>query len=99
MYKISNYSDKETIPGNLKKEFQGSYLRNCRYMVYWFLWKDYTFDIRQIRKYFGKKQEKSIDFNFNINSCSRFQTQMNEIIELIDKQDFEYILLKIAKQS
>ena len=100
MYKTSQFLDGKNAPGKFKIDFQGSELRNCAHLSFWFLWRDYTFDIRTVRKYFKKKEvKKSLDLNYKLHPCSVFQTQMHEIMALVGEHDFEKILLACAKMK
>ena len=98
MFKISEFSDGKTSPGPFKKRFQGKLLRDCFGMIYWFLWGRYTFDIREVRQYFNKEMESSIDTDFEISPPTRFDKQMQEIIDLVGDQDFELVLLECRKR-
>ena len=100
MYKISECKDGKIEPGQFKREFQGKQFRNQEYMMFWFLWGDYTFDIREVRKYFKRKPElKSVDCNLNLHPCTKFSKQMNQIEKLVGDKDFEKILLECAKNA
>lgn len=100
MYKISSCKDSRIEPGQFRREFQGKEFRNQKNMTFWFLWGDYTFDIREVRKYFKMKPElKSVDFNLKLHPCTKFSKQMNQIEKLVGDENFETILLECVKNS
>jgi hypothetical protein len=68
--------------------FQGKTLHPIASMIYWYRWGEYTFDIRSVRRAYGKKEEKSIDTDFDMHPCYRFQTIVNEIIGLVGQTPF-----------
>ena len=95
MWKSSQFSDGK--PGLYKMEFQGRLLKSCMDLVFWFLWGDYTFDIREVRNYLGKKDdENTLDRNCKLDGYKRFRHQMQELIDMVGDRDFEEVLLHVA---
>lgn len=98
MYKTSQFSDGKNRPGAYKVEFQGKWLRSCAELSFWFLWGDYPFDIREVRKHLGKKDvKKTLDLNWKLHDCTRFHRQMQELMDWVDERDFEKLLLEVAE--
>jgi hypothetical protein len=69
-------------------DFQGKMLHPIGGMIYWYTWGEYTFDIRAVRKAFGKKECMEIDTDFEMHPCIRFQKIAAEIAGLVGDTPF-----------
>ena len=96
MYRINEHlpSELDKTMKSMSFPFQGKDFHPQFGMIYWFTWGEWSFDIRDIRKLFNRKEEKKIDMDFKMHPCTRFRTQMLEIVKLIGKQSFEDFLIK-----
>jgi len=69
-------------------KFQGKNIHPIPTMIYWYIWGEYTFDVRSVRAKFGRKEEKKIDLDFKINPCTRFTKIAKEIEYLVGDTPF-----------
>lgn len=78
-------------PGKYKLIYQGQIFQNIKNSTYWFYWGEYLFDIRVIRRFFEVEEFNPIDKEpftlFN------FKKRMQEIVNLVDEQNFETVLI------
>lgn len=92
IFKISEldkYEQKKSQPDTrYGVDFQGKKLHPIRTMIYWYVWGEYAFDIRALRKAYGKKECVAIDTNTEMHPCTHFQKIAAEIIELVGDKPF-----------
>ena len=97
MYKTTHITDGKDQAGKYSMKFQGKWLRNCKHLRFWFLWGDYTFDIREVRKQLDIDFTKTLVMdNPNIDERTEFYMCMLEIMTAIGHKDFETFLLEVA---
>jgi hypothetical protein len=90
MYKVSKLADKTKTAPNLKLslDFQGKKIHPIKSMIFWYRWGEYTFDIRELRLKLGLKETKSLDMDFKVNECTRFQKLIKPLIDLVGDRPF-----------
>lgn len=99
MYITAKITDGKDKAGNYRMKFQGKWLRNCKQLRFWFLWGDYFFDIREVRKQLDIDYTKTLDIdNLNIDERTEFYMKMQEIIDAVGSKDFETFLLEVVDQ-
>lgn len=97
---LAKEMEKSTADKTYMREFQGKPIYKCRNMCYWFRWGKWTFDIRDIRAFYGKKEDWAMDKLIKVidgktvkqqHPCTQFQKQVSQIIALIGEEPIEAV--------
>lgn len=87
--KLDKYEQMKSQPDTrYGVEFQGKKMHPTMGSFYWYRWGKYTFDIRYVRKHFGKKECKAIDVDLEMHQCTRFQKITSQLISMVGDTPF-----------
>jgi hypothetical protein len=87
--KLDKLEQKKSKPDTrYSVDFQGEKIHPISGMIFWYRWGKYTFDVRCVRKAFGKKETAAIDMDLTMHPCTRFQIIANEVKALVGDKPF-----------
>jgi len=92
---ITRFSDQEkNLPefGSRGVKIGGVYAYPQFGMIYWYRWRDHTFDIRVMRKLLSCPEEMEADRDFKMPSKERVNVVLCGLRDAVGQQDFEELM-------